>query len=42
MREYDIAYSLGDGVRPGSLRDAGDAAQIAELEVLGELTHRAR
>ncbi len=42
MREYDIAYSLGDGVRPGCLHDAGDAAQIAELEVLGELTHRAR
>lgn len=42
MREYDIAYSLGDGVRPGCLKDGGDAAQIAELEVLGELTHRAR
>jgi len=42
MREYDVAYSLGDGVRPGCLHDAGDAAQIAELEVLGELTHRAR
>ncbi len=42
MREYDVTYSLGDGVRPGCLRDAGDAAQIAELEVLGELTHRAR
>ncbi len=42
MREYDVAYSLGDGVRPGCLKDAGDAAQIAELEVLGELTHRAR
>jgi len=42
MREYDIAYSLGDGVRPGCLHDAGDAAQIVELEVLGELTHRAR
>ncbi len=42
MREYDVSYSLGDGVRPGCLRDAGDAAQIAELEVLGELTHRAR
>ncbi|HUN79942.1 MAG TPA: phosphomethylpyrimidine synthase ThiC, partial [Phycisphaerae bacterium] len=42
MREYDVTYSLGDGVRPGCLADAGDAAQIAELEVLGELTHRAR
>jgi phosphomethylpyrimidine synthase len=42
MRAYDVTYSLGDGVRPGSLKDAGDAAQIAELEVLGELTHRAR
>ncbi|MCG3138226.1 MAG: Phosphomethylpyrimidine synthase [Phycisphaerae bacterium] len=42
MREYDVTYSLGDGVRPGCLADAGDAAQIAELEVLGELVHRAR
>jgi phosphomethylpyrimidine synthase len=42
MREYDVTYSLGDGVRPGCIRDAGDAAQIAELEVLGELTQRAR
>jgi len=42
MREYDVTYSLGDGVRPGCLRDAGDAAQIAELETLGELTQRAR
>ncbi len=42
MRQYDVTYSLGDGVRPGCLKDAGDAAQIAELEVLGELTHRAR
>jgi phosphomethylpyrimidine synthase len=42
MREYDVTYSLGDGVRPGCLADAGDAAQIAELEALGELTHRAR
>jgi len=42
MREYDVTYSLGDGVRPGSIHDAGDAAQIAELEVLGELTQRAR
>lgn len=42
MREYDVTYSLGDGVRPGCLRDAGDPAQLAELEVLGELTQRAR
>ncbi len=42
MREYDVTYSLGDGVRPGCLADAGDAAQIAELETLGGLTHRAR
>ncbi len=42
MREYDVAYSLGDGVRPGCLADAGDPAQIAELHVLGELVQRAR
>jgi len=42
MRQFDVTYSLGDGVRPGCLADAGDAAQIAELETLGELTHRAR
>ncbi|MBU0641419.1 MAG: phosphomethylpyrimidine synthase ThiC [Planctomycetes bacterium] len=42
MREYDVAYSLGDGCRPGCLADASDPAQIAELHVLGELTHRAR
>jgi len=42
MREYDVTYSLGDGVRPGCLHDAGDPAQIAELHVLGELVHRAR
>ena len=42
MRQYDVTYSLGDGVRPGCIADAGDAAQIAELETLGELTHRAR
>ena len=42
MREYDVTYSLGDGVRPGCTRDAGDAAQIAELEVLGELVQRSR
>jgi len=42
MREYDVTYSLGDGVRPGCLADAGDPAQIAELHVLGELVQRAR
>lgn len=41
MREYDVAFSLGDGLRPGGLADASDAAQLAELEVLGELTERA-
>jgi len=38
MRAYDISFSLGDGLRPGSLADANDAAQFAELETLGELT----
>jgi len=42
MREYDVSYSLGDGVRPGCLADASDPAQLAELHVLGELVHRAR
>jgi phosphomethylpyrimidine synthase len=42
MREYDVTYSLGDGLRPGSLADATDPAQLAELHVLGELVHRAR
>ena len=42
MREYDVAYSLGDGLRPGCLADASDAAQFAELDVLGELVARAR
>ncbi len=41
MREYDVAFSLGDGLRPGGLSDATDAAQLAELRVLGELTERA-
>ena len=41
MRAYDVAFSLGDGLRPGSLADANDAAQFAELETLGELTQRA-
>jgi phosphomethylpyrimidine synthase len=38
MREYDVSFSLGDGLRPGGLADATDAAQLAELTVLGELT----
>ncbi len=42
MREYDVTWSLGDGLRPGSIADASDAAQFAELEVLGELTKRGR
>jgi len=41
MKAYDVAFSLGDGLRPGSLADANDAAQFAELETLGELTKRA-
>ena len=39
MKAYDVSFSLGDGLRPGSLYDANDAAQLAELETLGELTH---
>jgi phosphomethylpyrimidine synthase len=38
MRKYDVSFSLGDGLRPGSIADANDAAQFAELETLGELT----
>ena len=38
MRAYDVAFSLGDGLRPGCIADANDAAQFAELETLGELT----
>ncbi len=41
LRAYDIAVSLGDGLRPGSIADANDAAQFAELETLGELTRLA-
>ncbi|WP_234731538.1 phosphomethylpyrimidine synthase ThiC [Acidocella facilis] len=41
MRRYDVSFSLGDGLRPGSNADANDAAQFAELETLGELTRRA-
>jgi phosphomethylpyrimidine synthase len=40
MRQYDVTWSLGDGLRPGSLADASDDAQFAELDVLGELTQR--
>lgn len=42
MAQYDVAYSLGDGLRPGCLADASDEAQFAELDVLGELVLRAR
>jgi phosphomethylpyrimidine synthase len=41
MRAYDVAFSLGDGFRPGSIADANDAAQFAELDALGELTLKA-
>jgi phosphomethylpyrimidine synthase len=41
MREYDVSFSLGDGLRPGGLADASDEAQLRELETLGELTERA-
>jgi len=41
MKRYDIAFSLGDGLRPGSIADANDEAQFAELETLGELTAKA-
>src|SRR2546426_3354805 len=41
MRAYDVSYSLGDGLRPGSNADANDQAQFAELETLGELTKMA-
>jgi len=42
MREYDVCFSLGDGLRPGCIADATDQAQIAELRTLGELTARAQ
>ncbi|WP_277669910.1 phosphomethylpyrimidine synthase ThiC [Saccharomonospora viridis] len=42
LREYDVTFSLGDGLRPGSIADANDRAQFAELETLGELTRIAR
>ncbi len=41
MHEYDVTWSLGDGLRPGSIADASDEAQFAELDALGELTKRA-
>ncbi|MDC0535507.1 phosphomethylpyrimidine synthase ThiC, partial [Francisellaceae bacterium] len=41
MKAYDVAFSLGDGLRPGSVYDANDKAQFSELETLGELTKRA-
>src|SRR5688572_12040614 len=41
MRKYDVTFSLGDGLRPGCLADANDAAQFAELKTLGELTLKA-
>jgi len=42
MKEYDVCFSLGDGLRPGALADATDQAQLSELRTLGELTQRAR
>ncbi len=42
MRQYDVTWSLGDGLRPGSIADACDEAQFAELKVMGELGRRAR
>ncbi len=42
MAEYDVCFSLGDGLRPGAIADATDRAQIAELRTLGELTQRAQ
>ncbi|HEV2495820.1 MAG TPA: phosphomethylpyrimidine synthase ThiC [Terriglobia bacterium] len=41
FQKYDVSFSLGDGLRPGSIADASDAAQFAELETLGELTRKA-
>ena len=41
MRQWDVSFSIGDGLRPGGLADATDAAQLAELTVMGELTERA-
>jgi len=41
MAAYDVSFSIGDGLRPGSIADANDEAQFAELKVQGELTERA-
>ena len=41
MSSYDISFSIGDGLRPGSIADANDEAQFAELKTQGELTRRA-
>src|SRR5204863_3534372 len=41
LRQYDVTFSIGDGLRPGGLADASDRAQLAELETLGELTEHA-
>ncbi len=41
LRRYDVTFSIGDGLRPGGLADASDAAQLGELEAMGELTERA-
>src|SRR5512146_3401476 len=41
FRKHDVSFSLGDGLRPGSVADASDAAQFAELKTLGELTEKA-
>ena len=42
MAAYDISFSIGDGLRPGSIADANDEAQFLELKTLGELTARAQ
>ena len=42
MKRYDVSFSLGDGLRPGSISDANDEAQFLELKTLGELTIKAR
>lgn len=41
VKQYDVALSLGDGMRPGSIHDANDRSQFLELDVLGELTQKA-
>ena len=41
LARYDVAVSLGDGMRPGSIHDANDTSQFLELDVLGELTEKA-